>query len=188
MEAVDRPSSLSLGQGESQHQEIKPPVCVLGSIRSKSRRIRRNRQPKPLYVLLSLCASLRLCKQQPLCCIKYEMGVWNGRIFFSLLELSRQRFRIHDMDQHNGLQGTCKVKESKREKKERDRLRGKVNSFAKGTTLVIKFQAKSPVHHALSFASLLNMHEFILHEQAQCLHMRRHTRFARKKKGKEGNI
>lgn len=36
----------------------------------------------------------------------------------------------------------------------------------KGTTLVIKFQAKSAVHHALSFASLLNMHEFILHERA----------------------
>ncbi len=111
------------------------------------------------------------------------MGVWNSRIFF-LLELSRQRFRIHDMDPHNGLQGTCKVKESKK-KKERDRQGGKVNSFAKGTTLVIKFQAKSPVHHALSFVSLLNMHEFILHEQAQWLHMRRHTQFAGKRKRKK---
>lgn len=80
------------------------------------------------------------------------------------------------------------MKESKR-KKERDQQRGKVNSFARGTTLVIKFQAKSPVHHALSFASLLNMHDFILHERAQCLHMRRHTRFAGKKKEeKKGNI
>lgn len=103
------------------------------------------------------------------------MCVWNGGIIF-LLKLPHQRFRIHDMNPHNGLQGTCKVKESKK-KRERERQRRKVNSFAKGTTLVIKFQAKSPVHHALSFASLLNMHEFILPEQAQCLHMRRHTGF-----------
>lgn len=92
------------------------------------------------------------------------------------------------MDLHNGLQGTCKVKESKRKKKkERDRQRGKVNSFAKGTTLVIKFQAKSPVHHALSFASLLNMHEFILHEQAQCLHEKSHM-ICQEKERKKGNI
>lgn len=55
--------------------------------------------------------------------------------------------------------------------------RGKVNSFAKRATLVIKFQAKSPVYYALSFTSCLNMHEFILHEQTQCLHLRRHTQF-----------
>lgn len=76
------------------------------------------------------------------------------------------------------------MKESKK-KKERDRQRGKVSSFAKGTTLVIKFQAKSPVYYALSFTSHLNMHEFILHEQAQCLHIRCHTQFAWEKKAKK---
>lgn len=53
--------------------------------------------------------------------------------------------------------------------------RGKVNSFAKRSSLVIKFQAKSPVYYGFSFTSCLNMHEYILHEKTQCLHLRCHT-------------
>lgn len=69
------------------------------------------------------------------------------------------------MDPHNRVEGTNKVNESKEGKKQNERDRGKVNSFAKRAKLVIKFQAKSPVYYALSFTSGLNMHEFILHEQ-----------------------
>lgn len=90
-------------------------------------------------------------------------------------QLSRQAFWIHHMDPHNRLQGTHKVNESKEGKTESDR--GKVNSFAKRSSLVIKFQTKSPVYYGLSFTCCLNMHEFILHEQAQCLHLRCHTQF-----------
>lgn len=90
-------------------------------------------------------------------------------------QLSRQAFWIHHMDPYNRLQGTHKVNECKEGKTESDR--GKVNSFAKRSSLVIKFQAKSPVYYWLSFTSRLNMHEFILHEQAQCLHLRCHTQF-----------
>lgn len=90
-------------------------------------------------------------------------------------QLSRQAFWIHHMDPHNRLQGTHKVNESKEGKTESDR--GKVNSFAKRSSLVIKFQAKSPVYYGLSFTCSLNMHEFLLHEQTQCLHLRCHTQF-----------
>lgn len=62
-------------------------------------------------------------------------------------------------------------------KNERGKTKDRVNSFAKRATLVIKFQAKSSVYYALSFTSCLKMHEFILHEQTQCLHLRRHTQF-----------
>lgn len=82
------------------------------------------------------------------------------------------------MDPYNRLQWTCKMKESKKKQ------RGKENFFANGT-FVIKFQAKSAVYYALSFTSILNMHEFILHEQAQCLHWRHQTQFAWKKQKRQ---
>lgn len=90
-------------------------------------------------------------------------------------QLSHQAFWIHHMDPHNSLQGTHKVNGSKEGKTESDR--GNVNSFAKRSSLVIKFQAKSPVYYGFSFTSCLNMHKFILHEQAHCLHLRCHTQF-----------
>lgn len=116
------------------------------------------------------------------------MGVWNGRIFFSFFEAVTPEIWNSWHGPAEWVAGDMGSEREQKGKLERDRLRGKVNSFAKGTTLVIKFHAKSPVHHALSFASPLNMHGFILHERAQCLHTRRHAPFAGEKKRWRGNI
>lgn len=134
------PVLLSVSQGESHHQHTQATVSGYVNIWSKSPNVTEQTAKAPAS-FFSFC----LLKQKSLCCIKYEMGIWTCTFF--LHKLSCQIFGIHNIDPGG--------------KKKRDR---KENSFAKGSTLVIKFQAKSPVHGALSFASFLNMHEFILHE------------------------
>lgn len=72
--------------------------------------------------------------------------------FFSFSSCHTGDFEFMTWTHIMGCRGRTKWKRATR-KKEKDRQRRKVNSFAKGTTLVIKFQAKSLVYYALSFTS-----------------------------------